>query len=497
LDGEALEPPILLLDERKEYLIGREAGADIVLSAREVSRRHARIAWSAAANSFEIIDLSSRAGVLVNGKQVAGHVLADDDEVGIGPYGLRFRVYEGDISPLIDAGTPFPPGYLIAGVARRSDLLELLSLVILADVEMRIDIQGDAVSGSIAIAGGEVLAAEASQGRSGARAVRSLLSAERSRFELRVVEPSGRGAAPTVPLATLLSETLTSMRSDFETSFAQGPQHEPQLETLERRLAAAAQERQRRARTSELQGAVSKAEELRRTMQRPLPESPRVAFARTVRSRIDPGTVVHAVTQLGPARFRIFVAEPTGVSGLEGLMPSLLLLSEYERIDAPSVSGAAGLDLLHRRFAQRGTMRFTGAWLDLSLDGLDGPRASYVSDGALAIIHIRDGALTVPASGKTIARPGAAATLTSFDLAPMPGDRLLMLSSAFARQRDAGEHPIPLQAIASSATRHAALSLDASLDALLASLEALRSGAAQTGDLTVIGVDIRPGPDRL
>lgn len=79
--------------------LGRDAGCDVVVSATEVSRRHATISLLDA--GYTVRD-SSTNGVLVNGARVQGsHPIARGDTIAIG--GEEFRFY-ADVAP-----APAPP----------------------------------------------------------------------------------------------------------------------------------------------------------------------------------------------------------------------------------------------------------------------------------------------------------------------------------------------------------------------------------------------------
>lgn len=69
--------------------IGREADNMVQLPHEKVSKHHAVIL--PAKDSWEINDLQSTNGLLVNGKQVQQAVLKDGDRVKIGPFEFYFE----------------------------------------------------------------------------------------------------------------------------------------------------------------------------------------------------------------------------------------------------------------------------------------------------------------------------------------------------------------------------------------------------------------------
>ncbi|HNX45814.1 MAG TPA: FHA domain-containing protein [Anaerolineaceae bacterium] len=63
-------------------VIGRDAGSDIVVADRQVSRRHARVEITGQGAILE--DLGSKNGTFLNGQKVEGRVrLSEGDEIGI------------------------------------------------------------------------------------------------------------------------------------------------------------------------------------------------------------------------------------------------------------------------------------------------------------------------------------------------------------------------------------------------------------------------------
>lgn len=69
--------------------IGRSGTSDVVLADPNASRNHAEV--RAVASGFEVVDLGSTNGTLVNGTPVGRHLLVDGDLVTIGSTVLRFQ----------------------------------------------------------------------------------------------------------------------------------------------------------------------------------------------------------------------------------------------------------------------------------------------------------------------------------------------------------------------------------------------------------------------
>ena len=86
--------------EHGEYIIGRDASCDLIVEADEVSRHHARLAFSA----FELVieDLTSSNGIFIDGVQVQIPTrLRSDQEVQIGAARLRVQLKEDAARQLV------------------------------------------------------------------------------------------------------------------------------------------------------------------------------------------------------------------------------------------------------------------------------------------------------------------------------------------------------------------------------------------------------------
>ena len=67
-----------------ETLIGRNPTTDITLLDDGISREHAIILYDADSDSYNLEDLQSTNGTLVNGKRVRSVTLSNGDEVRVG-----------------------------------------------------------------------------------------------------------------------------------------------------------------------------------------------------------------------------------------------------------------------------------------------------------------------------------------------------------------------------------------------------------------------------
>jgi len=76
------------------FSIGRAEGSDLVLPGLAVSRRHAEVAH-AAGGGFELVDLGSRNGLVVDGVREERVPIVDGCTVEVGEFTLRFGVTDG------------------------------------------------------------------------------------------------------------------------------------------------------------------------------------------------------------------------------------------------------------------------------------------------------------------------------------------------------------------------------------------------------------------
>src|SRR5438132_1684057 len=76
------EPAVVLPGEdQSERVIGRDDSCDVRLNSTDVSRRHAALRSGGAGHPVEIVDLGSRNGIRVNGRQVPSAPLHAGDVV--------------------------------------------------------------------------------------------------------------------------------------------------------------------------------------------------------------------------------------------------------------------------------------------------------------------------------------------------------------------------------------------------------------------------------
>jgi serine phosphatase RsbU (regulator of sigma subunit) len=110
------------------FTIGRQAGNSLVLRDNRTSRNHCRIVFEN--GSYVVEDLNSRHGTLVNGKQVARHVLHNSDRIEFGirdSYQLTFSLEKQEIQRLLEQFSSTSKSGEESGKAR--DLVKLRSLM--------------------------------------------------------------------------------------------------------------------------------------------------------------------------------------------------------------------------------------------------------------------------------------------------------------------------------------------------------------------------------
>ncbi len=521
-----LEPQLVVLDRKKNYLIGRDARAELFLPARQVSRRHAEISWSEAGGGFEVRDASSRRGVVINGKRTERHLLADDDELGIPPYRLRYRIYEGDLTPLQSLARP--ADWRIAGRFRGSELLELLALADARGLSAVLEVRGDAEPGTIVLSGGGIVRAELGapevndKKTRGLRAACALLMTDSGRFELRAAPAAAPadGSAP-IPLATVIAEILNKLASEVTVLDTSGPQ-QTDLLRLEKRLAAAATEKQLESlarRGVALAGDLARAQEFQQRMQRVPAEDGRLRFAFASRPASGVGGTIHSVSEshvVGARVVRVFVAEALG-GGFAACLQSMIVHSEYELVNNMTLRPADVLAHLRRRLDQRSEpIQLRAACLDLApgalplsvgrttlphgiavdepaaersikawtvtCSSLDYPVPVLLHEGKAAPLPVEPGAVTELDDGVSLITVAFHATR---------GDRVLLAASALLEQPDAHGETLGINRLAAAFTRAARAEPRAAVEALLSEADAFRGEVAQQGDYEAGTVEIR------
>jgi pSer/pThr/pTyr-binding forkhead associated (FHA) protein len=85
----------------RTYVFGRETTVDIPLQDALASRRHAELRWKQVDDKegWEIVDLNSRNGVLVNGERTKESTLTDSDQIQIGGQVFRYHLLPPGADP--------------------------------------------------------------------------------------------------------------------------------------------------------------------------------------------------------------------------------------------------------------------------------------------------------------------------------------------------------------------------------------------------------------
>ena len=92
------------------FVMGREAGVEVVLGVDGVSRKHARVTVEPS-GAARVTDLSSRNGTFLNARRIEESPLRDGDELRVGPVVLRFRYVRSaanDHAPVAAKPAPAP-----------------------------------------------------------------------------------------------------------------------------------------------------------------------------------------------------------------------------------------------------------------------------------------------------------------------------------------------------------------------------------------------------
>ncbi len=89
LNGVAVGKKLLISEEKKEFIIGRDGASDLVIDEHVISRHHAKLEkkWG----GVVVTDLDSKNGCFVNSERVREKLLRDGDKVMLGTVKLLYR----------------------------------------------------------------------------------------------------------------------------------------------------------------------------------------------------------------------------------------------------------------------------------------------------------------------------------------------------------------------------------------------------------------------
>jgi len=150
----------------RNYCFGREVGVDIQVPDALVSRRHAEVRW-ATEEGWDLVDLESRNGVMMNGVRITRPCrLEDGDQITIGGQIFRYHMLPpgadpaslSDQAPQISTAETMGPGLSLADLATQGaaftgqltdGLIEMLQYLLQAKKTGRLDLMGPAGMGSV------------------------------------------------------------------------------------------------------------------------------------------------------------------------------------------------------------------------------------------------------------------------------------------------------------------------------------------------------------
>jgi DNA-binding CsgD family transcriptional regulator len=121
--GEGVPRLVALRDA--EAVIGRGAEANVRLTARGVSRQHAKIVLGGG-DSATVVDLQSRNGTFVNGARIDVSPLREGDEIAIGPVAV-LQFTRRDEDELLDVRTQAGMADLSALTPRQREIAKLVA----------------------------------------------------------------------------------------------------------------------------------------------------------------------------------------------------------------------------------------------------------------------------------------------------------------------------------------------------------------------------------
>jgi hypothetical protein len=188
----------LPLTREKPIVIGRSNDCGFVLPVGMVSRRHAEVYWNG--ESYEIRDLGSSNGTLVNGKKVSKLALKDGDTMDIGPYTITMKAYQGSIEDVKAAadgveittnfvhGEAAQPDSMFSGTVGQIKMEEVIQLIEFNKKTGTLEVKSGGKTGTFHFRDGQILDA-AFHTSEGDMAVARLLSITSGKFQFKVGVP--------------------------------------------------------------------------------------------------------------------------------------------------------------------------------------------------------------------------------------------------------------------------------------------------------------------
>lgn len=172
-------PPVELKIGQR-FTIGRASDAQLSIPSPRVSRAHAEVGWRD--GRAVLRDLGSQNGTTVNGVRISEHVLADGDELAIGPYACTYRCMSGygsvgKLQGLLDTALATKPmlGDTLSGQLAQTSLFEVLQMLEVGQRTGQVDILHEDRAGKVVLDEGRII--HASEGeRAGVAALHELLA---------------------------------------------------------------------------------------------------------------------------------------------------------------------------------------------------------------------------------------------------------------------------------------------------------------------------------
>lgn len=155
--------PPLELKVGEKFTIGRVTEANLSVPSPRVSRQHAEINWRD--GKAVLKDLGSQNGTMVNGLKVAGEqVLADHDELSIGPYTCSYRCMSGygsvgKMQGALDTAltTTATVGDTISGQLAQTRLFQVLQMLEVGQKTGQVNVVSDDQHGLVILDEGRII----------------------------------------------------------------------------------------------------------------------------------------------------------------------------------------------------------------------------------------------------------------------------------------------------------------------------------------------------
>jgi serine phosphatase RsbU (regulator of sigma subunit) len=283
-------------------------------------------------------------------------------------------------------------------------------------------------------------------------------------------------------VAQLLSDKALKLRADQRSREAEDA----------RRLASLRLEEAYRVLAERDERLRSDLEQARAFQQRLLPELPissRLTFCAAYAPAEMVGGDIYDVCELGPGRYRLFLADASG-HGVQGSLRTMVLKTEYDRLKRAHAGPEALLSALDERISAQYrdlSMRCTAVCVDLDATAPNGVELSYANGGHVPLLVVGpEGTRELYSPGMFLGVQPEVRDRATKDLL-RHGERLLLYTDGLVEQRHANGEDFGIRRAETRLKE--AVTIDAAVATLLRELAEFARPHGLQDDTTLIGVE--------